>query len=89
MCKTLPVDDFAWAHPEDYTEDLLKIYDENGDYDAILEVDTHYPKPLSNEHRDLAFLPERRKINGVEKLVTTLKDKHQLYTKDIYRHLSY
>ena len=77
MCKTLPVDDFAQAHPEDYTEDLLKIYDENGDYDAILEVDTHYPKPLSNEHRDLAFLPERRKINRVEKLFTTLEDKEK------------
>ena len=41
MCKTLPVDDFAWVHPEDYTEDLIKIYDENGDYGAILEEDTH------------------------------------------------
>ena len=89
MCKTLPVDDFAWVHPEDYTEDLIKIYDENGDYGAILEVDTHYPKALSNEHRDLAFLPERRNINGVGKLVTTLEDKHQLYIKDIYRHLLY
>ena len=68
---------------------LYRLYDENGDYGAILEVDTHYPKILSNEHRDLAFLRERRKINGVEKLVTTLKDKHQLYTKDIYSHLSY
>ena len=89
MCKTLPVDDFAWVHPEDYTEELIKIYDENGDYGAILEEDTHYPKALSNEHRDLAFLPERRKINGVGKLVTTLEDKHQLYIKDIYRHLLY
>ena len=77
MCKTLPVDDFAWVHPEDYTEDLIKIYDENGDYGAILEVDTHYPKALSNEHRDLAFLPERRKINRVEKFVTTLEDKEK------------
>ena len=67
---------------------LYRLYDENGDYGAILEVDTHYPKALSNEHRDLAFLPER-KINGVGKLVTTLEDKHQLYIKDIYRHLLY
>ena len=29
------------------------------------------------EHEDIAFLPERRKINGVENLMTTLEDKEK------------
>ena len=45
------------------------------DYGAVLEVDIEYPKEVTLKHEDIAFLPERRKINGVEKLVTTLEDK--------------
>ena len=41
--------------------------DEN-DYGAILEVDIDYPKEVALKH-------ERRKTNGVEKLITTLKNK--------------
>ena len=77
MYKKLPVGEFEWVHPESYTEDCIKNYDENGDYGAILEVDAEYPKELSNKHKDLSFLPERRKINGGEKLVTTLEDKEK------------
>ena len=34
-----------------------------------------YPKEVALKHEDIAFLPERRKMNGVEKLITTLEDK--------------
>ena len=63
MCKKLPIGEFVWVHRKTYSEDLIKNYDENGDYGAILEVDIEYPKELSNKHKDLPFLPERRKIN--------------------------
>ena len=43
----------------------------------MLEVDIEYPKTLHKTHKDLAFLPERRKINGIEKLITTLNDKEK------------
>ena len=39
MCKKLPVGEFAWVHPKYYTEDLIKNYDKNRDYGAILEVE--------------------------------------------------
>ena len=51
---------------------MIKNYekDENS-YGAILEVDAEYPEEVALLHEDLAFLPERRKINGVQKSVTT------------------
>ena len=76
MCKKLPFRDFDFVNPSYYDEDLIMNYDEDeNDYGAILEADIEYPKEIALKHEDIAFLPERRKINGVEKLVTTLEDK--------------
>ena len=77
MSKKLPVGKFEWMHPSDYTEDHIKNYDNNDEYGAILEVDIEYPQELSNKHKDVPFLPERRKINRTEKLVTTLENKEK------------
>ena len=52
-----------------------KKYDENDDYEAVFIVDVDYPKYLHKLHSDLPFLPERKKINNVEKLVCTLENK--------------
>ena len=64
-------------NPKYYTEDLIKNYDENDDYGAILEVDVEYPVMTRIKHIYLQCLPERRKMNGVNKLVTTLDDKEK------------
>ena len=76
MCKKLPFKNFNFVDPTYYDEDLIENYDEdeNG-YGAILEVDIDYPKKVALKHEDIAFLPEKRKINGVEKLITTLENK--------------
>ena len=67
--NNLPVGEFEWINPEDYTEDITKKYDENdNDYRAILEVDVDYPKHLHKLHSDLPFLPERIKIDKVDKV---------------------
>ena len=55
MCKKLPVGEFAWVYPKYYTEDLIKNYDENDDYGAILEVDVEYPVMTRIKHRYLQF----------------------------------
>ena len=52
-----------------------KKYDENDDYGAILEVDVDYPKHLHKLHSDLPFLPERMKINKVDKLICNVQNK--------------
>ena len=41
-----------------------KNHDDNDEYGAILEVDIEYPKELSYKHKDLPFLPERRKVKS-------------------------
>ena len=51
--------------------------DENNDEGYFLEVDIEYPKHLFNSHKDLSFLPERRKIKKVEKLVCSIEDKEK------------
>ena len=60
-----------------YIEQSIKLYGENSHYGALLEVDIAYPKELAHKHSDLPFLAQRKKINKVEKLVTTLEDKEK------------
>ena len=62
MSKKLPVGEFEWINPKDYTEYIIKKYDEDDDYRAILEVNVHYPKHLHKLHSHLPFLPERIKL---------------------------
>ena len=41
------------------------------------EVDVEYPKTLFNSHKDLLFLPERKKVEKVEKLICNIDDKEK------------
>ena len=78
MCKKLPVDGFKWIDGlSTFSEHLIKNYNENGDIGYFLEVDIEYPKELFNKHKDLPFLPNREKINNVEKRVTSIEDKEK------------
>ena len=56
-------------------------YDENSSYGMIFEVDIDCPLNVTLKHEELAFLPERRKINVIEILVTTLQNKKTCCTK--------
>ena len=75
MCEKWPVGDFEWDDTDEYTEDMIKNYDENSDHGALLEADVEYPIMKCVEHKDLAYLPEPRKIDKITKLVTTSGDK--------------
>ena len=54
----------------------MKKYDENNK-GYFLEVDIGYPKELLNFHKDLQFLPERKKVEKVEKLICSIEDKEK------------
>ena len=80
MSQKLPVNDFKWIKKEElskFNEDFIKNYDENGNIGYFLEVDIDYPKELFNLHKDLPFLPERKKVNKVEKLICNIEDKEK------------
>ena len=83
MFQKLPVNGFEWV--EDlfqFKEDFIKNYDENNDKGYFLEVDVEHTKNLFNLHRDLPFLPERKKIGKCNKLVC---DFH--YKKNYFLHI--
>ena len=102
MSQKLPANGFMWYddYLSNFTEDVIKNYDENSDMGYFLEVDVEYPKTLWGSHKDLSFLPERRKLEEVEKLVCSIEDKekyvihiralkqalnHGLLLKDVHR----
>ena len=76
MSQKLPVNDFEWEkNIHKFNEDFIKNYDENGNEGYILEIDIGCPRKLFNLHRDLPFLPERKKIEKCNKLVCTIQYK--------------
>ena len=78
MSQKLPVRNFKWIEKGDiskFNEDFIKNYDENSDKGYIFEVDVEYLEKIRMLHSDLAFLPERMKINKCTKLTCTIQDK--------------
>ena len=75
MCEKLPVNGFKWVTKLDkFNEDFIKNYNEDGDVGYFLDIDIEYPKNLHKMHSDLPFLPGRRKIGKIEKLVCGIED---------------
>ena len=78
MSQKLPVRNFKWIEKGDiskFNEDFIKNYDENSDKGYIFEVDVKYPEKIRMLHSDLAFLPERMKINKCTNLTCTIQNK--------------
>ena len=78
MSQNLPTGRFKWvANPEVLQGNIDKLAkeDEKG---YLLQVDISYPNNLHSLHNDLTFMCKRRKINGVQKLVSNLYDKRSM-----------
>ena len=76
MSQKFSVNGFEWVEDlSQFKEDFIKNYDENSDEQYFLEVDVKYPKNSFNLHRDLPFLPERKKIGKFNNLVHDFHDK--------------
>ena len=56
-----------------------------------MEINIQYRKNLNNAQNDLNFLPERMKIQNVEKVVASLHDKNEyvVHIKNLKQALSY
>ena len=79
MSLKLSVNRFLWYNEylSDFDEDFIKNYNENSAIGYFLEVDVEYPKKLFSSHKDLPFLPKRKKIEKVENLVCGIEDKEK------------
>ena len=83
MSQKLSVNDFKWVEDtSEFNEDFIKSYNAESDEGYFLKVDVKYPENLHDLHNDLPLLPERMKIEKVEKLLGNLHDikKNMLYT---------
>ena len=75
MSQKLPVNNFEWIKDaSQFNEDFIKFYNEESDEEYFLEVDVPYLEKLHELYNDLPFLPERIKIEKVEKLTANLHD---------------
>ena len=76
IIQKLPVNGFKWVkNLSKLNERFIKDYNENSDRGYFLEIDAEYPKNLLNSHKDLPYLPERKKMENVKKLVCGIEDK--------------
>ena len=96
MSQKLAVNRFEWVEEEElskFNDRFIINCNENSNKGYIFEEDVEYPNILLNSHRDLAFLPKRRKIRGVQKLICGIEDKekikqtlnHGLILKEVHR----
>ena len=77
MLQKFLVNNFEqFKNTSQFNEDFMKNYNEESDKGYFFEVDVQYLQKLNNLHNDLTFLPEKVKIEKVEKVVANLHDKN-------------
>ena len=78
MSQKLSVKCFKWVKQKKlskFNEDFIKNYDEDCNKGYFLKVDIGYPKKSFNLQKDLLFLPERKKVEKVGKLICSIEHK--------------
>ena len=92
MSKKLLVNGFKWENDlSRFNENFIKNYNENSDVGYFHEVDIEYPKKLWSSHKDLPFLPERKTLGKVEKLVCSIegKEKYAIHISSLNQALNH
>ena len=79
MSQKRPVNNFEWIEDKDF----INNYNEESDEGYFLEVDVQYLEKLHKIYNDLPFSSEIMKIEKVEKLVVSLRDKTEYVTHKI------
>ena len=84
VSQKLPINGSKWEDDlSRFNERFIKSYNENSNKGYFLEVDVECPKKLFSSHKDLPFLPERKKLEQVENFVSGIEDKEKyvIHTK--------
>ena len=80
MSQKLPVGRFQWVeNTSHFSKDFIESYNGDSNEGDFLEIDVQYPEKLLDLYNDLPFLPERMKIEKVEKLVANLHNKEEYF----------
>ena len=77
MSQKLPVNGFKWVKQKKISKFNEDFINENSNTGYFLGVDIDYPKELFDFHKDLPFLPERKNVEKVEKLICSIEDKEK------------
>ena len=86
MSQKLSVNNFEWTKDtSQFNEDLIKNYNEESNEGYFLEVHVQYLEQLDELHSDLPFLPEKMKIEKVEKLVANLHNNEYVIHINIFK----
>ena len=74
-----------------FNEDFIKNCDENSNKGYFLEVDNDYRRELFNLHKDLPFLPERKRVEKIEKLICSIvnKEKYVIHIRSLKQALNH
>ena len=73
------VDGFKWiGNTSQFSKDFIENYNEDSDEGYFRRIDVHFPEKLQDFHNDLLFLPEKMKIEKVEKLIANLHKKENI-----------
>ena len=90
--KKLSVNNFEWIKDiSQFNEDFIINQNEESDKGYFLEIIVQYLQKLHECHNKLLFLPERMRIEKVEKLVANLHDKTEyvIHIKNLKQALSH
>ncbi|XP_057294527.1 uncharacterized protein LOC130623038 [Hydractinia symbiolongicarpus] len=78
MKQDLPTHGFKWiSNVEIIDEKKIEKLVSDNKHAYLLEVDVDYLKDLHDKHNELPFLPERKTIHRVEKLIPNLEHKRK------------
>ena len=92
MSQKLPIHNFEWIkNTSQFNKDFIKNYNEESNKGYFIEVDIQYSEKLLEFHNDFSFLPDRKKIEKVEKLVANFDDKTEygIHIKNLKQVLSH
>ena len=92
MSQKLLVNKFEWIKDtSQFNENFIKNYNEESDEGYFLEFDAQYLQKFYEIHNFLPFLPERIKIEKVEKFVTNLfeKTEYVIYRRNLKQVLNH
>ena len=84
MWQNLSVNNFGWFQDTQFNENFMKNYNQESGEGYFIEVDVQHPEKLHEIYNDL---PDRMKIEKVEKLVTSLHNKteHIIHIQILYK----